>query len=371
MSKDKQLSKDVELLDRFIRWFSEKMEGVSEAFGGFLRKVMPSRNVRQVSAYMEDVEQINALEAEFEKLSQEQIQAKIAEYMADLKDRPATEQDGILDGILQPVFALVREAAKRTIGLRHYDVQLIGGIVLHRGGIAEMATGEGKTLVATLPVALNALAGRGVFVVTVNDYLAKRDRDWMAPVFEFLGLTVGAIQSDMDPNARHPQYACDITYGTNNEYGFDYLRDNMKSRREDQVQKHLHYADHRRGGLDPRGRGADAADHQSGMPEAIHPQVLPGGRRGAAPEEADDALRDQGEGEQGVTLTEEGIEDGPEAGRTCPRSTRGRTWTGRTTSSSRCRAHNAVQGGSSHYVKRPGRARARPRSSSSTSSPDA
>ncbi len=147
-----------------------------------------------------------------------------------------------LDDVLPQMFALTREAATRALGMRHFDVQLIGGAVLHQGKIAEMSTGEGKTLVATLPAALNALTGRGVYVITVNDYLAKRDRDWMAPVYEYLGLKVGAIQSQMPPHLRQEEYACDITYGTNNEFGFDYLRDNMKWRAEEQVQKRLTYA---------------------------------------------------------------------------------------------------------------------------------
>ncbi|HKB16843.1 MAG TPA: DEAD/DEAH box helicase, partial [Planctomycetota bacterium] len=140
------------------------------------------------------------------------------------------------------VFALVREASKRATRLRPFDVQVLGGVVLHRGKIAEMATGEGKTLVATLPATLNALEGKGVFIVTVNDYLARRDRDWMGPIYEYLGLTVGAIQAHMEARLRQKEYACDITYGTNSEFGFDYLRDNMKVRVEDQVQRFLNYA---------------------------------------------------------------------------------------------------------------------------------
>jgi preprotein translocase subunit SecA len=147
-----------------------------------------------------------------------------------------------LDDVLPEAFAMVREAGDRTMKMRHFDVQLMGGYVLHQGKIAEMSTGEGKTLVATLPCYLNALEGKGVFVVTVNDYLAKRDRDWMAPIYEYLGLKVGAIQQWMSPEDRKAEYASDITYGTNSEFGFDYLRDNMKFRADDQVQKHLHYA---------------------------------------------------------------------------------------------------------------------------------
>ena len=146
------------------------------------------------------------------------------------------------DDILVPAFATVREAAKRTLGQRHFDVQLIGGMVLHEGKIAEMKTGEGKTLVATLPVYLNALAGRGVHVVTVNDYLAKRDAEWMGQIYKFLGLTVGVIVHGLDDEQRKKEYDCDVTYATNNELGFDYLRDNMKYRLEDMVQRSHIYA---------------------------------------------------------------------------------------------------------------------------------
>src|SRR3989338_5714991 len=169
-------------------------------------------------------------------LLDEALSAKTAEF----KNRLA--QGAMLDDLLVEAFAVVREAARRTINMRHFDCQLIGGIVLHRGMIAEMATGEGKTLVATLPIYLNALLGKGVHLITVNDYLAKRDRDWMGPVYEFLGLTVGAIQHDMDHVARQLAYACDITYGTNNEFGFDYLRDNMVNDLRERVQRGLHYA---------------------------------------------------------------------------------------------------------------------------------
>ena len=147
-----------------------------------------------------------------------------------------------LDEILPEAFAVVREAGKRVLNMRHFDVQLIGGIFLHNGHIAEMRTGEGKTLVATLPAYLNALEGKGVHVVTVNDYLAQRDSDWMGEVFRFLGLSVGCILNGMDNNERRAAYACDITYGTNNEFGFDYLRDNMVVRKENMVQRDLHYA---------------------------------------------------------------------------------------------------------------------------------
>ncbi len=205
--------------------------------GKGLQKVFGSANERTLERIHPLVEKINSLESWAEALDQEGIRAKVSEWRERVRSGSAS-----LDDALPEMFAMTRVAAKRSLGMRHFNVQLLGGIVLHQGMIAEMVTGEGKTLVATLPAALNALDGKGVYVVTVNDYLAKRDRDWMAPVYEYLGLTVGAIQSPMSPKERHPEYACDITYGTNNEFGFDYLRDNMKIRVEDQVQKNLHYA---------------------------------------------------------------------------------------------------------------------------------
>ncbi len=163
--------------------------------------------------------------------------------------------------ILVPAFATVREAAKRTLGQRHFDVQLIGGMILHEGKIAEMKTGEGKTLVATLPVYLNAISGRGVHVVTVNDYLAKRDAEWMGQIYKFLGLSVGVIVHGIDDEQRKKAYDCDITYGTNNELGFDYLRDNMKYRLEDMVQRGHIYAIVDEVELDPCRRGPHATNH--------------------------------------------------------------------------------------------------------------
>ena len=242
MSESKQVGKDIEFLERVGRWLGEKQEVASEAIGRAIRRIVPSRNTKAIEAHAKIVEQINAREAEFQELDQDGIRGRMQAFRERLAGEEVEAQETILDEILPEVFALVREAAKRALGMRHYDVQLIGGMVLHKGSIAEMATGEGKTLVATLAAALNALAGRGTYVVTVNDYLAKRDRDWMAPVYEYLGLTVGAIQSEMDPNKRQDEYACDITYGTNNEFGFDYLRDNMRNRVEQQVQKQLHFA---------------------------------------------------------------------------------------------------------------------------------
>ncbi|RXG86579.1 preprotein translocase subunit SecA [Bradyrhizobium zhanjiangense] len=199
--------------------------------GALARKFFGSANDRRVKGYQSRVNAINALEPEVSKLSDEALKARTAEF------RKQISEGKTLDDLLVPAFATVREAAKRTLGQRHFDVQLIGGMVLHEGDIAEMKTGEGKTLVATLAVYLNALAGKGVHVVTVNDYLARRDSGWMGQIYGFLGMTTGVIVHGLDDAERKAAYACDITYGTNNEYGFDYLRDNMKYRLEDMVQR--------------------------------------------------------------------------------------------------------------------------------------
>jgi preprotein translocase subunit SecA len=204
--------------------------------GAVARKLFGSSNDRRIRAYRPRVDEINALEPELEQLSDEALRARTDEFRKQLADGKT------LDDIMVPAFATVREAGKRTLGQRHFDVQLIGGMVLHEGKISEMKTGEGKTLVATLPVYLNALAGRGVHVVTVNDYLAKRDAEWMGQIYKFLGLTVGVIVHGLDDPERKKQYDCDVTYGTNNELGFDYLRDNMKYRLEDMVQRGHVYA---------------------------------------------------------------------------------------------------------------------------------
>jgi len=182
------------------------------------------------------------IEAEIEAIREQISSSTSDQEKSKHKKRLRDAKNKALEGVLPEAFALVREASRRTIGLRHFDVQLMGGMVLHQGRIAEMATGEGKTLVATLPVSLNALSGDNVYVVTVNDYLAKRDRDWMGPVYEFLGLSVGVIQHDMKPEERKKAYACDVVYGTNNEFGFDYLRDNMVIDKEDMVQGHPNFA---------------------------------------------------------------------------------------------------------------------------------
>ncbi|KPK98252.1 MAG: preprotein translocase subunit SecA [Omnitrophica WOR_2 bacterium SM23_72] len=181
-------------------------------------------------------------EQEFLELGEAIKLAAIPEEKEKIKEKLKLARNKIFEDLLPEAFAVVREAAKRTIGLRHFDVQIAGGVVLHEGRIAEMATGEGKTLVATLPAYLNALLGRGVHIVTVNDYLARRDREWMGPIFEFLGLSVGVIQHEMSDEQRRQAYACDITYGTNNEFGFDYLRDNMKYSLEELVQRPFYYA---------------------------------------------------------------------------------------------------------------------------------
>jgi preprotein translocase subunit SecA len=204
--------------------------------GALARKFFGSANDRRIKGYQSRVDAINALEPELVALSDEALKARTVEFRKQLAEGKT------LDDILVPAFATVREAAKRTLGQRHFDVQLIGGIVLHEGDIAEMKTGEGKTLVATLAVYLNALAGKGVHVITVNDYLARRDSAWMGQIYGFLGLTTGVIVHGLDDNERQAAYACDITYGTNNEYGFDYLRDNMKYRLEDMVQRSHFYA---------------------------------------------------------------------------------------------------------------------------------
>ncbi|MDD3449562.1 MAG: preprotein translocase subunit SecA, partial [Gammaproteobacteria bacterium] len=226
----------------------------------FLSKIFGSRNERLLKRMRKTVESVNALEEGIRALDDEALRAKTDEF----RRRFADGED--LERLLPEAFAVVREAADRALGLRHFDVQLIGGIVLHQGKIAEMRTGEGKTLVATLPAYLNAITGRGVHVITVNDYLARRDAQWMGPVYHKLGLSVGVVQSSgglgpdnasyrFDPEhrgeesyrnvvnvTRREAYACDITYGTNNEFGFDYMRDNMAFRMEEKSQRDLYYA---------------------------------------------------------------------------------------------------------------------------------
>ena len=220
----------------------------------FLLKLLGDPNEKKVKSIMGIIDHINALEPQFEKLTDEELKAKTDEFRAILAKRPTSKdfktdrklEKEALDKILPEAFATVREAGKRVLNMRHFDVQLIGGYFLHNGHIAEMRTGEGKTLVATLPAYLNALTGKGVHVITVNDYLAKRDSDWMGKIYKFLGLSVGVIlsgsRSAEDFTAKKAAYACDITYGTNNEFGFDYLRDNMASNIEMLVQRPYNYA---------------------------------------------------------------------------------------------------------------------------------
>ncbi len=206
------------------------------SFGTLASKVFGSANDRKLKKYDAVVAQINALEPEVAALSDEALRARTAEF------RARVQAGTPLDDLIPEAFATVREAAKRTLGQRHFDVQLVGGMVLHEGRIAEMKTGEGKTLVATLPVYLNALTGRGVHVITVNDYLARRDSAWMGSIYKFLGLSVGVIVHELSDPQRREQYACDVTYGTNNEFGFDYLRDNMKFASTEMVQREHFYA---------------------------------------------------------------------------------------------------------------------------------
>src|SRR5438874_8120138 len=201
-----------------------------------LAKVVGTQNERELKRLRPIVGQVNAFEASIQALSDDGLRAKTAEF------RQRFAQGETLDDLLPEAFAVVREAGRRTLNMRHFDVQLIGGAVLHKGKIAEMKTGEGKTLVATLPAYLNALDGKGVHVVTVNDYLARRDSEWMGRIYRFLGMTVGVIQHDLNDAERQVAYAADITYGTNNEFGFDYLRDNMKFELAHYVQRGHQYA---------------------------------------------------------------------------------------------------------------------------------
>src|SRR3979411_2452652 len=227
--------------------------------GWILKKILGSRNTRELKRLTPTVRRINEFDEQFKSLSDDELRAKTAAWKEELAKIPDSEEEwNLLDEIFPEAFAVVKNAARRlterkqsftvcdqpmTWNMVHFDVQLIGGMVLHRGRIAEMATGEGKTLVATLPLYLNALTGRGAHLVTVNDYLARRDAEWMGQLYSFLGLTVGCIEHDQEPDVRREQYAMDITYGTNSEFGFDYLRDNgMATTREQQVQRGYHYA---------------------------------------------------------------------------------------------------------------------------------
>src|SRR4030042_3379594 len=202
----------------------------------FITNIFGSKNDRELRAIAPLGEEINSLELNFKALSDEQLRAKTGEFKERISRGEA------IDEILPEAFAAVREASVRVLKMRHFDVQLVGGMVLHRGKIAEMKTGEGKTLAATLPLYLNALTGRGVHLVTVNDYLAQRDAEWMGGIFKDLGLSVGVIVHGLNDSERKAAYACDITYGTNNEFGLDYLRDNMKFDVREFVQRGFQYA---------------------------------------------------------------------------------------------------------------------------------
>ncbi|MEC7489260.1 MAG: preprotein translocase subunit SecA [Pseudomonadota bacterium] len=258
-----------------------------------------SANDREVKRLQEIIAQINAVEADVEKLTDDELLGRTEE----LRNRHGNGET--LEDLIVPAFSTVREAAKRTLGQRHYDVQLLGGMVLHQGKISEMRTGEGKTLVATLPVYLNAITGKGVHVVTVNDYLASRDAEWMGEIYKFLGLTVGCIVHGLDDEERQKAYACDVTYGTNNEFGFDYLRDNMKFRIEEMVQRDFNFAivdevdnifiDEARTPLIISGQAEDAAELY-GSVDKIIPQLAP-----------EDYEKD--EKQKTVTLTEVGTEN--------------------------------------------------------------
>ena len=216
---------------------TDKFSRVGEGLGRLAKRLVGSENEREVRRLTPIIAEINGLEEWAQGLDREGIQAEVAGMRENVRSGAAS-----LDDCLTRMFALTREASQRTLGMRHYDVQLVGGYVLHEGKIAEMMTGEGKTLMATLALALNALADRPCYLVTVNDYLARRDAEWMKPIYEYLGLSVGAIQSSLDPSSRKPIYGSDIVYATNNELGFDYLRDNMKTSLDQQVQKDLYFA---------------------------------------------------------------------------------------------------------------------------------
>ena len=235
----------MEVLERIWEILGGLGNGILGRFERGITALFGSANARYLKRLQPRVDAINALEPKLQQLTDQQLCAKTDDF------RERLEAGETVDDLLVEAFAVCREGGRRFLGMRHYDVQLIGGMILHGGNIAEMVTGEGKTLVATLPAYLNALDAKGVHVITVNDYLARRDMEWMAPLYQGLGLTVNAIWSGMEQSDRQAAYACDITYGTNNEFGFDYLRDNMKpaARDDDRYQKHeqqaqgpLHYA---------------------------------------------------------------------------------------------------------------------------------
>jgi preprotein translocase subunit SecA len=235
----------MQVLERIWEIIGLIFGGLGRSFERSLTSLFGSSNARFVKRLQPKVDAINALEPKYQAMSDADLAAQTVEF------RRRLAAGETLDDLLVEAFAICREAGRRWLGMRHYDVQMLGGMVLHSGAIAEMVTGEGKTLVATLPAYLNALEGKGVHVVTVNPYLARRDMEWMGPLYINLGLTVGAIYPDMDPELKQRAYECDITYGTNNEFGFDYLRDNMKPaafgddrypKGRQQCQRKLHFA---------------------------------------------------------------------------------------------------------------------------------
>src|ERR1700681_1354542 len=282
----------------------------------FLAKVIGTQNERDLKRLRPLVDEVNVLEPALRQLSDERLRAKTPE----LRERLVKGET--FDDLLPEAFAVVREAGRRVLNMRHFDVQLIGGAVLHKGKIAEMKTGEGKTLVATLPAYLNALGGKGVHIVTVNDYLARRDSEWMGKIYRFLGMTVGVIQHDLNDAERQVAYACDITYGTNNEFGFDYLRDNMKFELAHYVQRGHHFAivdevdsiliDEARTPLIISGPAEQSTDLYYEV-DRIIPRLKPGAVvRGDAKAEEREALELTGdyivdEKHKTVTLTESGM----------------------------------------------------------------
>src|SRR6266545_560347 len=282
-----------------------------------LAKVIGTQNERDLKRLRPLVVEISAKEPEIETLSDDQLRGKTVEFRARLANGET------LDDVLPEAFAVVREAGRRVLNMRHFDVQLIGGVVLHRGKIAEMKTGEGKTLVATLPVYLNALAGKGVHVVTVNDYLAKRDAEWMGPVYQALGLSVGVIQHELNDAERQVAYGADITYGTNNEFGFDYLRDNMKFDLSQYVQRGHQFAivdevdsiliDEARTPLIISGPAEESTELYYEV-DRIIPRLKPGAKtKGDTKAEDREALEQTGdyivdEKHKTVTLTESGMQ---------------------------------------------------------------
>ncbi|MEI9930492.1 MAG: DEAD/DEAH box helicase [Rhizomicrobium sp.] len=291
--------------------FQAQFEDFMLGFSAIAQRFFGSSNDRKVRPLMNRVAEINALEDRFKAMSDDQLKAMTPAFKARLTEGET------LEDILPEAFAVVREAAKRTLGQRHFDMQLVGGMVLHYGNIAEMKTGEGKTLVATLPVYLNALAGEGVHVVTVNDYLASRDAEWMGQVYRFLGLTVGCIVHGLSDEERRTNYACDVTYGTNNEFGFDYLRDNMKYSIATMTQRGHSFAivdevdsilvDEARTPLIISGPTEDRTELYRRV-DALIPQLIPPKKSGkdATPEEKGDYELD--EKQRQVTLTEAGNE---------------------------------------------------------------